>query len=209
MRGTGILATLLGSGELDIAVMRQFPGFPLAPQAGVEQRLLLREPIFIGVSVRHPLAARKEAGLADLAGEQWVIPDADDSGMNTYLARTCAAAGFDQRVSHLTSEAHVAFAFAAARRGICLLCPIGTMREGLAALSLTGTPCTGNWFSRGGWTHRSLPWFPPCASRPRRATSASSRRHGSTATGGTRAARRSRCLEQRRPGPVTGLRGRP
>jgi molybdate transport repressor ModE-like protein len=140
IRETGTLATLLSSGELDIAVLRQFPGFPLATQAGVEQRLLLREPIFIGVSARHPLAARNEAGLADLAGEKWVMPDADDSGMNTYIARACTSAGFDQRITHLTGEAHVAFALTAARRGICLLYPIGTVREGLATLSLAGTP---------------------------------------------------------------------
>ncbi len=35
------------------------------------------------------------------------MPDADDSGMNTYLARTCASAGFDQRIAHLTGESHV------------------------------------------------------------------------------------------------------
>jgi DNA-binding transcriptional LysR family regulator len=68
------------------------------------------------------------------------MPDADDSGMNTYIARACASAGFDQRIAHLTSEAHVAFALTAARRGICLLYPIGTVREGLATLSLAGTP---------------------------------------------------------------------
>ncbi|WP_158104181.1 LysR family transcriptional regulator [Amycolatopsis pretoriensis] len=140
IRETGTLAALLSSGELDIAVMRQFPGFPLATKAGLEQRLLLREPIFIGVSAQHPLAVNNEAELADLADENWVMPDADDSGMNTYIARACASAGFDQHIAHLINEAHVAFALTAARRGICLLYPIGTVRDGLATLSLAGTP---------------------------------------------------------------------
>ncbi|WP_410606516.1 LysR substrate-binding domain-containing protein [Amycolatopsis sp. lyj-109] len=52
------IGSTLSSGELDIAVMRQFPGFPVVRQAGVEHRLLLREPIFVGVSAEHPLAAR-------------------------------------------------------------------------------------------------------------------------------------------------------
>jgi DNA-binding transcriptional LysR family regulator len=140
IRETGTLTALLRSGELDIAVMREFTGFPVSPPDGVEHRLLLREPFFIGVSEQHRLAARGEIDLADLADEKWVMPDPDDSGMNEYFARTCAAAGFDQRITHLTTEAHVAFALTAENRGICLLYPIGTARDGLATLSLTGTP---------------------------------------------------------------------
>jgi DNA-binding transcriptional LysR family regulator len=140
IRETGTLTALLGSGELDIAVMRAFPGFPLTPPEGVEHRLLLREPFFIGVSRRHALADRGRVDLADLADEKWVMPDPDDSGMNEYFARVCASAGFDQRIAHLTNEAHVAFALTAEDRGICLLYPIGTARDGLAMLSLAGTP---------------------------------------------------------------------
>ncbi|SEO68393.1 LysR family transcriptional regulator [Amycolatopsis saalfeldensis] len=140
IRETGALTALLGSGELDVAVLRQFPGFPVPQPPGVEQRLLLREPFFLGVAEHHDLAARGEIALAELSGEKWVMPDPDDSGMNEYFARTCAAAGFDQRITHLTNEAHVAFSLTAEGRGICLLYPIGTARTGLATLSLTGTP---------------------------------------------------------------------
>lgn len=140
IRETGTLTALLRSGELDVAVLRQFSGFPVSPPDGVEHRLLVREPFFIGVSRRHPLAERGEIELADLADEKWVMPDPDDSGMNEYFARVCAAAGFEQRIAHLTTEAHVAFALTAENRGICLLYPIGTARDGLATLSLVGTP---------------------------------------------------------------------
>ncbi|MDT8911319.1 LysR family transcriptional regulator [Amycolatopsis sp. PS_44_ISF1] len=140
IRETATLTALLGSGELDIAVLRQFPGFPVTPPPGTEHRLLLREPIFVGVAEGHDLAARGEIPLAELAGENWVMPDPDDSRMNEYFARACAAAGFDQRITHLTTEAHVAFSLTAEGRGICLLYPIGTTRTGLATLSLTGTP---------------------------------------------------------------------
>ncbi|MFI5608640.1 LysR family transcriptional regulator [Amycolatopsis sp. NPDC051903] len=140
IRETAALTALLRTGELDVAVMRCFPGFPLLPPDGVEHRLLLREPLFIGVSEHHALAERGEVELAELADEKWVMPDPDDSGMNEFFARTCAAAGFDQRITHLTNEAHVAFALTAEGRAICLLYPIGTDRTGIATLSLTGTP---------------------------------------------------------------------
>ncbi|MEW2505712.1 LysR family transcriptional regulator [Amycolatopsis sp. NPDC047767] len=140
IRETGALTALLRSGELDVAVMRAFPGFPLIPPDGVEHRLLLREPFFIGVAEDHALAARGEVALAELADERWVMPDPDDSGMNEFFARTCASAGFDQRITHLTNEAHVAFALTAEGRAICLLYPIGTDRTGISTVSLTGTP---------------------------------------------------------------------
>jgi DNA-binding transcriptional LysR family regulator len=140
VRETGTLTALLGSGELDVAVLRRFPGFPLALPAGVEQRLLLTEPLFVGVAAGHALAGREDVPLAELADEKWVMPDPDDSGMNEFFARTCAAAGFEQDIAHLTTEAHVAFSLTAAARAVCVLYPIGTARDGLATLTLEGNP---------------------------------------------------------------------
>ncbi|PRY35800.1 DNA-binding transcriptional LysR family regulator [Umezawaea tangerina] len=140
VRETSALTALLGSGELDVAVMRRFPGFPLALPTGVEHRLMLSEPIFVGVHEGHPLAGRDEIALAELADEKWVMPDPDDSGMNEFVARACAAAGFEQRIAHLTNEAHIAFALTAEGRAVCQLYPIGTARDGLATLTLEGNP---------------------------------------------------------------------
>jgi DNA-binding transcriptional LysR family regulator len=140
IRETATLTALLDSGELDVTVMRQFPGFRLNLPAEVAHRVLLKEPLFVGVSERHPLATHDEVPLASLADEKWVMPDPDDSGMNEFFARTCAAAGFDQRITHLTNEAHVAFALTAEGRAVCPLYPVGTARRGMATLPLTGNP---------------------------------------------------------------------
>jgi DNA-binding transcriptional LysR family regulator len=140
IRETGTLTALLRSGELDVAVLREFPGFPLKLPEGVEHRLLLREPFFVGIARGHPLAGRGEIGLAELADEKWVMPDPDDSGMNEYFARVCASAGFEHRITHFTTESHVAFALTRENRAICPLYPIGAARDGLATLSLAGTP---------------------------------------------------------------------
>jgi len=140
VRETGTLIALLASGELDVAVLRQFPGFPLALPEGVRQRLLITEPVFVGVAANHRLAGRGEISLAELADEKWVMPDPDDSGMNEFVARACAAAGFEQRIAHLTTEAHVAFSLTAAGRAVCVLYPIGTARDAVATLTLTDNP---------------------------------------------------------------------
>lgn len=140
IRETARLTALLDSGELDVTVMRQFPGFRLNLPAEVEHRVLLREPFFVGLSAHHELAGNDEIALSDLADEKWVMPDPDDSGMNEFFARACAAAGFDQRITHLTNEAHVAFALTAEGRAVCPLYPVGTARRGLAVLPLTGNP---------------------------------------------------------------------
>jgi DNA-binding transcriptional LysR family regulator len=121
-------------------VLREFPGFPLRLPPQVEHRLLLTEPIFVGVQARHRLAGREEVELAELAQESWVMPDSDDSGMNDFFATTCSAAGFEQRITDLTTESHVAFTLTAAGRVVCPLYPIGANRAGLATLPLTGNP---------------------------------------------------------------------
>jgi DNA-binding transcriptional LysR family regulator len=140
IRETGTLTALLGSGALDVAVLRRFPGFPVALPAGIEHRTLLAEPFFVGLPADHALAGNEEIALVELAEDKWVMPGPDDSGMNEFFARTCAAAGFDQRIAHLTSEAHVAFAIVSDGGAVCPLYPIGTSRRGLATLPLAGNP---------------------------------------------------------------------
>lgn len=139
-RSTRHLVMLLESGEVDVAILRQFPGFPLRLPAQVEHRLLLTEPIFVGVHEQHRLAGRQDVELSELAAENWVMPNADDSGMNEFFAAACRAAGFEQRITDFTTDSHVAFALTASGRVTCPLYPIGTNREGLVTLPLTGNP---------------------------------------------------------------------
>ncbi|QKW09748.1 LysR family transcriptional regulator [Streptomyces sp. NA04227] len=148
VKSTAMLTALLASGELDVAVMRRFPGFPLDLPPGLSHRVLLTEPIFTGVSQGHALASagrgegESPAGisLAALAEEDWVMPHPDDSGMNDYFARTCERAGFTQRVRHLTDASHIAFTLTAAGDAVCPLYPLGGERPGITMLTLAGNP---------------------------------------------------------------------
>ncbi|WP_328535090.1 LysR family transcriptional regulator [Streptomyces sp. NBC_00344] len=140
VRRTDTISALLASCELDVAVLRRFPGTALTLPSGVAHRVLLTEPIFVGVSLGHRLAAAGRIALGDLADDDWVMPHPDDSGMNDYVADTCRRTGFEQRVAHVTDEAHVAFSLTAAGDAVCVLYPLGSARESLATLTLTGDP---------------------------------------------------------------------
>jgi DNA-binding transcriptional LysR family regulator len=140
IKETGTLTALLTTGELDIAVMRRFPGTPLTLPPNVGHRLLTREPLFVGVPERHPRAQEPEIELKALAGDKWVMPEPDDSGMNAHFARECAAAGFEQRIAHFSSEAHVALALIRESGAVCPLYPVGGTPPGVARLPITGNP---------------------------------------------------------------------
>ncbi|MEU0879212.1 LysR family transcriptional regulator [Lentzea sp. NPDC005914] len=140
IKETGTLTALLTTGELDLAVMRQFPGTPLTLPPNVGHRLLTREPLFVGVPQHHPYAQEPEIPLEALAGEQWVMPEPDDSGMNAHFARECAKAGFEQRIAHFSSEAHVALTLIRESGAVCPLYPVGGTAAGVARLPVTGNP---------------------------------------------------------------------
>ncbi len=139
-RSTRQLLTMLDTGEVDVAVLREFPGFPLRLPPLVDHRLLVTEPIFVGAHGDHSLAGRTDVELAELAAESWVMPHPDDSGMNEFFAAACRAAGFEQRITDFTTESHVAFALTSSGRVICPLYPIGANRDGLVTLPLAGNP---------------------------------------------------------------------
>src|SRR5919198_917828 len=67
----------LGQGELDLAVVSDYP--PGLPEAcGVELVHLLDDPLLLALPRGHHLAAAGEVRLAELAGENWV--EGDDTG---------------------------------------------------------------------------------------------------------------------------------
>jgi DNA-binding transcriptional LysR family regulator len=140
IKETGTLTALLTTGELDIAVLRQFPGAPLTLPPNAGHRLLTREPLFAGVPEHHPFAGEAAIGLEALADDKWVMPEPDDSGMNAHFARECAAAGFEQRIAHFSSEAHVALTLIRESGAVCPLYPVGGTPPGVARLPITGNP---------------------------------------------------------------------
>ncbi|MEU5915021.1 LysR family transcriptional regulator [Streptomyces sp. NPDC047141] len=122
-RSVHTLVKALSRSKCDIAVYGEFPGFPLPVGESVVTRTLLREPVFVLLAEDHPLAGRERVRLGDLRDEEWVMPEADESGVHAYLHLTCQAAGFTPRVAHVTTDLSVARILVAGRRAVCGVWP--------------------------------------------------------------------------------------
>ncbi|MEU6672039.1 LysR family transcriptional regulator [Streptomyces sp. NPDC046727] len=122
-RSVHALVKSLSLAKCDIAVFGEFPGFPLPVGESVATRTLLREPVFVLLAEDHPLARQETVGLHELAGEEWVMPEADESGVHAYLHLTCQAAGFTPRIAHVTPDLSVAQILVAGRRAVCGVWP--------------------------------------------------------------------------------------
>lgn len=122
-RSVHTLVKSLSLSKCDIAVFGEFPGFPLSVGESVATRTLLREPVFVLLAEDHPLSCRESVALHELAGEDWVMPEADESGVHAYLHLTCQSAGFTPRIAHVTSDLSVAQILVAGRRAVCGVWP--------------------------------------------------------------------------------------
>ena len=70
----------------------------------------------------HRLANRKRLGFADLAEEDWLIPDFGPTSPGLRLiTRGCAGAGFEPRVAFRINDCHMTQAMVAAGEGIAVL----------------------------------------------------------------------------------------
>lgn len=122
-RSVHTLVKMMSRSKCDIAVFGEFPGFPLPVGESVATRTLLREPVFVLLSEDHPLARQETVSLHELRGEEWVMPEADESGVHAYLHLTCQSAGFTPHIAHVTPDLSVAQILVAGRRAVCGVWP--------------------------------------------------------------------------------------
>src|SRR5918994_5287619 len=93
------LVDKLRSGDLDVAVVFDFPQAGENRGEGLEIHHLLDDPFDIVLPATHHLASSKEIAYADLADEDWVLPDfGPDSPTMQVISRGCAGAGFEPRI---------------------------------------------------------------------------------------------------------------
>jgi DNA-binding transcriptional LysR family regulator len=109
---------LLRSGALDVLISERYDDVTPAPVGGLEEHLLLSEPLLLVLPEDHPSGDPVDLGtLADapwiggLAGTQYAVA----------MDRACRAAGFAPRFVHTADEASVHHALAAAGLGVGLL----------------------------------------------------------------------------------------
>lgn len=110
----------LSSGDLDLAVTVDYQDGPHRRDPRYLRHDLLADPFDVALPAAHPLAAKAAIGLADLAGETWVIGALDGPCGQVGLS-ACAAAGFSPDIRHRANDWSAVFALVAAGFGVSLV----------------------------------------------------------------------------------------
>jgi DNA-binding transcriptional LysR family regulator len=116
------LVRRLRTGELDLAVVFDFPAAGEDIAEGLELHPLLDQPFDIVLHPRHPRAQANRVRPADLANDDWVLQDfGPDSPTLRLIGRMCAADGFEPRVAFRVNDCQVILAMVAAGEGVSIL----------------------------------------------------------------------------------------
>jgi DNA-binding transcriptional LysR family regulator len=134
------LALALGKGHLDAAVIAVDEEGDLGLPRGVAQRIVVPwVPIYIALPADHPLTARSEVELADLAGEAWVGPPGAEDGSLTALRAACRAVGFVPRI-RFEVPSGAGRQLIAAGKAVQLVEPTSQGGPGVVVRPLAGSP---------------------------------------------------------------------
>jgi DNA-binding transcriptional LysR family regulator len=114
----------LRRGDLDIAVVQEWPDTALAVPGGLARQDLLQDPLDVALPAGHPLAGRDSVAIAELAGEDW-IGWSPGQICHDWLVRTLRAHGTQPRVRHTASEHSTQLALVAAGLGAAVIPRLG------------------------------------------------------------------------------------
>jgi LysR family transcriptional regulator, hca operon transcriptional activator len=110
------LADGLMRGRLDLAFMRR------ETQAGdLEYRLVAREPLVVILPSDHPLSARKEVSLRDIAGETFIGVSHTAPALRAVILDTLKRSGLNIVPAHEVDNLAMAMSLVASTRGVALL----------------------------------------------------------------------------------------
>jgi DNA-binding transcriptional LysR family regulator len=116
------LVRRLEAGELDLAVVFDFPAAGEDIGAGLELHDLLDQPFDVVLHPDHPLAREGRVRPVDLADDDWILQDFGPASPTLRLiGRMCAAAGFEPRVAFRVNDCQVILAMVAAGEGVSIL----------------------------------------------------------------------------------------
>jgi DNA-binding transcriptional LysR family regulator len=106
------------SGRFHVAFVR----LPAAPDDGVVVEAVREDPVVVAVPDDHPLAARREVALADLADVAMImIPRSHEPELFDHYVALCRSAGFSPRVAHEVDRTHVGVGLVAGGLGVCFV----------------------------------------------------------------------------------------
>ncbi len=111
---------LLFDGEADLAIIEATAENPAATDPRFDQRPLLDDYFDVLVPDTHPLAGKEFVPLAELAGDDWIVPDQSCTCRQHTLA-ACGKAGFTPNIAHNALEWHAIAALVANGLGVSLM----------------------------------------------------------------------------------------
>jgi DNA-binding transcriptional LysR family regulator len=132
----------LRAGELDLALLFEFPGRSLAA-AGETRVELLEDPLHLALPREHRLARRASIRLEELAVEAWV-QTSNASPCARHVVRSCLAAGFEPRVAFESDDYQTVQGLVAAGVGVALIpeLALSVVREDIVIRALSPAPPT-------------------------------------------------------------------
>jgi DNA-binding transcriptional LysR family regulator len=110
----------LRAGELDLALVLDYPIVPTEPERDLELTLLLTESMHLALPSDHRLAKRRSVRLTDLADESWLSGVAPSS-CREVVVRACQEAGFEPEISYESDDYAVLQGLVAAGLGVTFL----------------------------------------------------------------------------------------
>ncbi|MDF8333716.1 LysR family transcriptional regulator [Novosphingobium cyanobacteriorum] len=121
----------LGTGRLDVGLVRRRPSWP----EGCSARVIHREPLLAAMGLTHPLATLAEVCAHDLAGERFIVPQFHERvGLVDNLQRLARQGGFEAGEIIRTADFPTAACLAAAGHGV-VLAPASLRNIRLAGLT--------------------------------------------------------------------------
>jgi DNA-binding transcriptional LysR family regulator len=110
----------LKRGDFDLAVVFDYPSYPLDFARDVEAELIYEEPMRVALPPGHRLASAKSVRIADLADDDWLCGDLPSS-CREQVIDLCREAGFEPRISFRSEDYEVIKGFVAAGLGVTIL----------------------------------------------------------------------------------------
>jgi DNA-binding transcriptional LysR family regulator len=127
----------LKRGDFDLAVVFDYPDFPLDFARDVDAELIYEEPMRVALPPGHPLAAAKSVRIEDLADEDWLC-GALPSSCRDQVIELCRDAGFEPRISFRSEDYEVIKGFVAEGLGVTILPELAGDHPGIELRSVRG-----------------------------------------------------------------------
>lgn len=127
---SSIIISMVEKGELEVGIVV----LPEKNPAGVQSRVLFRQPIILCVGKKHPLSGRTEVDLSELSSEKFIMRK-PGSLQRDIMIQQCQKHGFSPNVFFSTSQVQtirtlvannigIAFLMEMTLRGDQMICPI-------------------------------------------------------------------------------------